>query len=102
VEASAEDMARYLTACLTPPDSPVGQAIRATRQSHHQIDPLRSAGLGWALGPPGYLGHDGGTSGFRAMLGLKPDEAHAAGVFVSDKAVPGLARVVRLSLDRDV
>jgi hypothetical protein len=95
-------MARYLSACLRPPDSPVGQAIRATRQPHHRIDPLRSAGLGWALGPSGYLGHDGGTSGFRAMLGLKPDEAHAAGVFVSDKAVPGLARVVRLSLDRDV
>jgi CubicO group peptidase (beta-lactamase class C family) len=53
VEASAEDMARYLSACLTPPNSAVGLAIRIAQQPHHPIDPLRSAGLGWALGPPG-------------------------------------------------
>lgn len=102
VEASAEDMARYLQACLRPPESPMGQAIRLSQEPHHQIDPLRSAGLGWALGPPGYLGHDGGTSGFRAMLGLKPAEFHAAAAFVNDRSAPGLARAVRLSIDRDV
>jgi CubicO group peptidase (beta-lactamase class C family) len=44
-EASAEDMARYLSACLMPPDSAVGRAIRLAQQSRHQIDTLRSAGL---------------------------------------------------------
>ncbi len=100
VEASAEDMARYLSACLMPPDSAAGRAIRAAQQAHHRIDPLRSAGLGWALGPPGYLGHDGGTAGFRAMLGLRPPACRAAGVFVNDRAAPGLPLAVRRSLDR--
>ena len=100
VEASAEDMARYLSACLMPPDSAAGRAIRAAQQAHHRIDPLRSAGLGWALGPPGYLGHDGGTAGFRAMLGFRPPACRAAGVFVNDRAAPGLPLAVRRSLDR--
>jgi len=101
VEASAEDMARYLSACLMPPDSAVGRAIHMTQQPHHPIDPLRSAGLGWALGPPGYLGHDGGTSGFRAMLGLRPPAHRGAAVFVNDRAAPGLPQAVRRLLDRD-
>ena len=101
VEASAEDMARYLSACLTPPDSAAGRAIRMAQQPHHVIDPLRSAGLGWALGPPGYLGHDGGTSGFRAMLGLRPPARRGAAVFVNDRAASGLPQAVRRSLDRE-
>jgi D-alanyl-D-alanine-carboxypeptidase/D-alanyl-D-alanine-endopeptidase len=99
-EASAEDMARYLAACLTPPAEAVGRAIRLAEQPHHRIDPLRSAGLGWALGPPGYLGHDGGTSGFRAMLGIRLPACRAAAVFVSDRAARGLPPAVRRSLGR--
>jgi serine-type D-Ala-D-Ala carboxypeptidase/endopeptidase len=101
VEASAEDMARYLLACLTPPNSAVGRAIRLAEQPHYQIDLMRSAGLGWALGPPGYLGHDGGTSGFRAMLGIKQSAGRSAAVFVNDKAAGGLPLAVRRALDGD-
>lgn len=100
VETSAEDMARYLSACLTPPDSAAGRAIRVAQRPHHPIDPHRSAGLGWALGPPGYLGHDGGTSGFRAMLGLRPPACRAAAILVNDRAAAGLPLAVRRSLDR--
>jgi D-alanyl-D-alanine-carboxypeptidase/D-alanyl-D-alanine-endopeptidase len=98
VEASAEDMARYLSACLTPPDSPAGAAIRMAQRPHHPIDSLRSAGLGWALGPPGYLGHDGGTAGFRGMLGLRPPARRAAAAFVNDRMARGLPQAVRRSL----
>jgi serine-type D-Ala-D-Ala carboxypeptidase/endopeptidase len=101
VESSAEDMARYLAASITPPDSAAGRAIRGAEQPRYQIDPLRSAGLGWVLGPPGYLGHDGGTSGFRAMLGIKQSAGRGAAVFVNDKAAGGLALAVRRSLDRE-
>jgi serine-type D-Ala-D-Ala carboxypeptidase/endopeptidase len=99
VEASAEDMARYMSACLTPPGSPCGRAIRQAQRAHYRIDPMRSAGLGWAIGPPGYLGHDGGTSGFRAMLGLRPAASRAAAVFVSDCRARGLPVAVRRALD---
>jgi CubicO group peptidase (beta-lactamase class C family) len=101
VEASAEDLARYLSACLTPPDSAIGRAIRLALRPHHPIDPLRSAGLGWALGPPGYLGHDGGTSGFRAMVGLRLPARRGAAVFVNDRSAAGLPQAVRGWLDRD-
>jgi D-alanyl-D-alanine-carboxypeptidase/D-alanyl-D-alanine-endopeptidase len=99
VEASADDMGRYLFACLSPPDSAVGHAIRVAQRPHLEIDPLRSAGLGWALGPPGYLGHDGGTSGFRSMLGIKLTTRRAAAVFVNEQDARGLALAVRTSLD---
>jgi serine-type D-Ala-D-Ala carboxypeptidase/endopeptidase len=99
VESSAQDMARYLSACLTPPDSALGHAIRVAQQPHHRIDPLRSAGLGWVLGPPGYLGHDGATSGFRAMLGINQPAGHAAAVLVNDRAARGLPAAVRRQLD---
>ncbi len=100
VEATAEDMARYLSACLTPPDSAVGWAIREAEKPRFSIDPLRAVGLGWAIGPPGYLGHDGGTSGFRSMLGIKLTVRRAAAVFVNDHNVRGLAPAVRGVLDR--
>jgi D-alanyl-D-alanine-carboxypeptidase/D-alanyl-D-alanine-endopeptidase len=99
IEASAEDMARYLSACLRPSESAVGPAIRMAERPHHQIDPLRSAGLGWVLGPPGYLGHDGATSGFRAMLGIRLPAGLGAAVFVSDRAARGLPQAVRRSLE---
>lgn len=99
VEASAEDVARYVSACLSPPDSACGRAIVAARRPHYKIDPMRSSGLGWAIGPPGYLGHDGGTSGFRAMLGLRPPAGRAAALFVSDRRASGLPVAVRRALD---
>lgn len=101
VETSIEDMARYLSACLTPPDSDAGRAIRIAQRPWHSIDRLRSAGLGWSIGPPGYLGHDGGTSGFRAMIGLRPPTRRAVAVIVNDRAAGGLAAAVRRSLDRE-
>jgi hypothetical protein len=61
--------------------------------------PGRPAPLGRALGPPGYLGHDGGTSGFQAMLGLRPHAGQAAAVMVNDRAASGLPRAVRQSLE---
>ncbi len=99
VESTAGDMLRYLTASLRPPDSRVGAAIRTAQQPLTQLDPLRSVGLGWSLGPPGYLGHDGSTSGFRSMLGIRRDAARAAAVFVNDKATSGLGAAIRAALN---
>ena len=99
VESTATDMLRYLTASLRPLDSRVGAAIRAAQQPLAHLDPMRSVGLGWSIGPPGYLGHDGGTAGFRSMLGVRRDAVRAAAVFVNDKAARGLGAAVRAALD---
>lgn len=99
VESTAADMLRYLTASLRPLDSPVGAAIRAAQLPLAHLDPMRSVGLGWSLGPPGYLGHDGGTSGFRSMLGIRRDAVRAAAVLVNDKAASGLGAAIRAVLD---
>ena len=99
IESTIADMLRYLTASLRPPDSRLGAAIRAAQQPLAQLDPMRSVGLGWSLGPPGYLGHDGGTSGFRSMLGIRRDAVRAAAVLVNDKAAGGLGAAVRAVLD---
>jgi serine-type D-Ala-D-Ala carboxypeptidase/endopeptidase len=98
-EASPEDMARYLMACLNPPDSQVGWAIKQAQRPHVEIDPLRSAGLGWPIGPPGYLGHDGGTAGFRSMLGINRPGHRAAAVLVNTRDARGLASAVRQALE---
>jgi D-alanyl-D-alanine-carboxypeptidase/D-alanyl-D-alanine-endopeptidase len=99
VVVSAEDMSRYLSACLAPPDSAVGWAIQVAQQPRFEIDPLRSAGLGWPLGPPGYLGHDGGTAGFRSMVGVKLPARRAAAVLVNERDARGLPIAVRRTLD---
>ena len=99
VVATARDMAAYLHACLTAPRGPLGPAIELAERPHHRIDQRQSAGLGWALGPPGYLGHDGGTSGFRSMLGIKTTDRHGVLVLADEAGAHGLGAAVRAVLD---
>jgi hypothetical protein len=77
----------------------VTSRVRLTPKSAVASRTARRAG--WALGPPGYLGHEGGTSGFRAMLGLRPPARRGAAVFVNDRAASGLPQAIRRLLDRD-
>jgi len=99
VVTTAQDMAKYLYACLTPARGPLGLAVELAQRPHHHIDQRRSAGLGWALGPPGYLGYSGGTSGFRSMLGIKTADHHAAMILANAADTRGLAAAVRSFLD---
>lgn len=101
VVATATDMAAYLRACLMPQQGPLGRAIALAQRPHHHIDRLRSAGLGWALGPPGYLGHDGATNGFRGMLGIKTADRRGAIILANDSTARGIAAAVRSVLDNE-
>ena len=101
VRVSADDLARYLDACLDPPDSAAGWAIRRAQHPDFRIDPLRAVGLGWPQGPPGYLGHDGGTAGFRSGLGITTTARRAVAVVVNDKTARGLMRAIRSALDAE-
>ena len=93
---TADDMATYLYAGLMPAKSPIGPAMELAQRPHHHIDQLRSVGLGWALGPPGYLGYSGG---FRSMLGIKTTDQHAAAILTNAADTPGLAATVKSLLD---
>jgi D-alanyl-D-alanine-carboxypeptidase/D-alanyl-D-alanine-endopeptidase len=102
VVTTANDMAKYLYACLMPARSPLDVAIELAQRPHHHIDQLRSVGLGWALGPPGFLGYSGGTSGFRSMLGIKTSNQHAAAILANAADTQGLAALVKSLLDDDL
>jgi CubicO group peptidase (beta-lactamase class C family) len=102
VVTTANDMAKYLYACLMPTRSPIGLAIDIAQRPHHHIDQLRSVGLGWALGPPGFLGYSGCTGGFRSMLGIKTADQHAAAILANAADAQGLAALVKSLLDNDL
>ena len=67
VEASIGDLARYLSACLSPPDGPLGAALELCQVPRVPIDERSTSGLGWSI-VRGRLWHNGGTGGFAASV----------------------------------
>jgi serine-type D-Ala-D-Ala carboxypeptidase/endopeptidase len=103
VEASVGDLARYLSACLSPPDSPLGGAIELCQQPRVPIDGQRSGGLAWMI-VRGRLWHNGGTGGFAAAVGLDRAARRGLGVLTNTyrRSSPVLTNAVRLALtDRE-
>jgi D-alanyl-D-alanine-carboxypeptidase/D-alanyl-D-alanine-endopeptidase len=82
VEATIGDLARYLSACLAPPASPLGAAIRLCEQPRVQLSGGNAIGLAWfTLG--GVLFHNGGTGGFSASGAINQGAGHAVGALVN-------------------
>jgi CubicO group peptidase (beta-lactamase class C family) len=79
VETSIGDLARYLSACLVPPDGPLGAAIELCQVPRVQVDERRAGGLGWMIANS-RLWHNGRTGGFAACVGLDRGAGHALGV----------------------
>lgn len=82
LRSSVEDMLRFLTACLHPPDGPLGAALTLAQQPQAQIRRGLQIGLCWVLldqpRRPRVVWHNGGTWGFRAFTGFAPDLGSAA------------------------
>ena len=95
VEATIGDLARYLAACLVPPDGPLGIAIRLCQQPHVRIDGRLAGGLAWIISD-GLLFHNGGTGGFSASMTIDQAAGHAMAALVSTggSAVPLLDAAV--------
>ena len=91
VEATIGDLARYLAACLAPPDGPLGAAIRTCQQPRVRIDDRTAGGLAWVI-LDGLLFHNGGTGGFSASLAI--DQAAGHGLAALVNAGGGSARVL--------
>jgi CubicO group peptidase (beta-lactamase class C family) len=82
VEASIGDLARYLAACLSPPEGPLGAAIECCQQPRVQISEARASGLAWIIAG-GRHWHNGGTGGFSACVGIDRPAGRAIGVLVN-------------------
>jgi CubicO group peptidase (beta-lactamase class C family) len=76
VEATIGDLARYMAACLAPPDGPLGTAIRLCQQPRVRIDGQPTRGLAWII-TGGLLFHNGGTGGFSASMAIDQAAGHA-------------------------
>lgn len=76
VRSSADDMLRFLAACLSPPAEPPGPALALAQQPHAAIGRRRHVGLCWMLldrpGGDRIVWHNGGTWGFRSFAGFAP------------------------------
>jgi CubicO group peptidase (beta-lactamase class C family) len=82
VEATIGDLARYLAACLNPPDGPLGTAIRLSQQPRVSIDGGPAGGLAWII-TGGLLFHNGGTGGFSASMAIDQATGHAMAALVN-------------------
>jgi D-alanyl-D-alanine-carboxypeptidase/D-alanyl-D-alanine-endopeptidase len=82
VEATIGDLARYLAACLAPPDGPLGAAIRLCQQPRVRIDGRTAGGLAWII-IEGLLFHNGGTGGFSASMTIDQAAGRAMAALVN-------------------
>ncbi len=89
LRSSTEDMVRFLAACLQPPASPVGAALRLAQKPQARIGQRMQFGLCWIIVTgrrrPKVLWHNGGTWGFRSFAGFAP-ELGASAVVLSNTA----------------
>ncbi|HEX3781211.1 MAG TPA: serine hydrolase domain-containing protein [Pseudonocardiaceae bacterium] len=103
VETTIGDLARYLRACLLPPENRLGAAIRMTQQPRARKGPRHQIGLGWIVNESGVLGHDGGTRGFSAMVAVDLTRCRALGLLANTRqtAVAVLQNAARRALRGD-
>jgi hypothetical protein len=101
VEATIEDLARYVAACLAPPDGPLGTAIRLCQQPRVHIGG-QAAGLAWII-IDGLLFHNGGTGGFSASMTIDQAAGHAMAALVNThgSSAPVLDAVVMAAIKGD-
>ena len=89
LRSSAEDVLRFLAACLDPPAGPPGPALALAQRPHARVGRRTRLGLCWLIttrrGAPPVIWHNGGTWGFRSFAAFSPATATAA-VVLSDTA----------------
>jgi CubicO group peptidase (beta-lactamase class C family) len=82
LRSNAEDMLRFLAACLQPPAQPPGPALALAQQPHARIAKRLEVGLCWMTSQrarhPKVVWHNGGTWGFRSFAGYAPARGTAA------------------------
>lgn len=100
VEATIEELGRYLHASLQPPADPLGVAISMTHQPRADIDTHQRIGLAWLIINDRILRHSGATGGFTAAVALDPVQRRALGLLANTgrTASPVLQKAALLAL----
>jgi serine-type D-Ala-D-Ala carboxypeptidase/endopeptidase len=83
MEATAQDIARYLKACLDPPDDALGAALTLAQAPELRIDEHRQISLAWIIRDQGALWHTGQTGGFTTSAVFDPTTGRALVVLVN-------------------
>lgn len=82
LRSNADDMLRFLAACLEPPAEPPGPALALAQQPHARIGKRLELGLCWMISNrarhPRIVWHNGGTWGFRSFAAFAPEHGTAA------------------------
>lgn len=71
VRSTASDLMKFLLAHRAPEKTSIAENLKLAMTIHAQ-NGAESIGLGWGI-EPGYLGHSGGTGGFRSEVILSTD-----------------------------
>jgi CubicO group peptidase (beta-lactamase class C family) len=82
IESTAEDVARYLSACLHPPAGPLGRAITLCRQPRVRIREGCEIGLAWFIIGDVFR-HNGRTGGFASSVAVNQAAGRAMGALVN-------------------
>jgi CubicO group peptidase (beta-lactamase class C family) len=75
LRSSLDDMMKFASAVMSPPDNAIGRAIRLSVAPRFRVNEALSLGLNWhrvILGGDTIIFHNGGTAGFRTYLGVNP------------------------------
>jgi CubicO group peptidase (beta-lactamase class C family) len=91
VRSTATDLSLLAHAVLSPPDKPVGAAVRLATEPHATWSGERSIGLGWMIERE-TVWHNGGTAGTYAWLGACQARQTAAVVLATSPARPAFDR----------
>lgn len=98
VRASLDDMVRYVSAQLAPPEDALGRAIATTQEEISQAG--RTMGMGWMVAPLNGNAvhvHEGGTGGFSSFVAFDRDRGRGV-VILSDTALTATGGLSGLGL----
>jgi len=95
IRSSAADMLKFAAAILDPNSSLAAASATALAERVAGSNERTEQALGWVVIHPDpgreILLHDGGTGGYRTVLGIEPAKGRAAVVLVNSAAEPGAA-----------
>lgn len=95
VEATIADLARYAGACLFPPGTPLGTAIRLAQTPVLPRDDDSRQALAWVVDDPNTCWHTGATGGFCSCIMIDHAQGRAVAALLSYGGSPAYASRLR-------